>query len=92
MSSNNLDPDLRKVVLKLLISSKMVMHFANNLLDNNALDSQRFVPVLKFASVSGIFQEVIFLMSMEADMREIEIQADLKRIKGCRMKVDKQRI
>ena len=91
MSAKNLPPDLRHLVLKLLVSSKLVKHFANDLLDNSALESKKFVPILKFASIASIFQEVIFVVSIQAQERNLKIQADLDRIKGSNMKIDAQR-
>ena len=73
MSAKNLPPDLRHLVLKLLVSSKLVKHFANDLLDNSALESKKFVPILKFASIASIFQEVIFVVSIQAQERNLKI-------------------
>ena len=42
-------------MLKFLISSKLVLHFANDLVDNNALDNKRFVPVMMFANLNNVF-------------------------------------
>ena len=92
MQSRNLPPELRKIALRLLISSKMVVFFANDLLDNNALEGSHFVPILKYTSVSGIFQEVIFIVSESASEKNLKIQADLEHIRGCKMKIDTQRL
>ena len=55
ISSEKLPPELRQTVLRLLISSKLVAHFANDLVDNNALESSVFVPIHKFAQLTAIF-------------------------------------
>ena len=54
-SKQFLHPKHKSFVLKFLISSKLVLHFANDLVDNNALDNKRFVPVMMFANLNNVF-------------------------------------
>lgn len=62
MADSRLSAELRRTVLKILVSSKLGQFFANDVVDNQAFSSKHFTPVLKHTSLEGNFLEVIFIV------------------------------
>jgi hypothetical protein len=77
----------------MLISSKLVRIFSNDLVDNQAMNTKKFVPVLKHTSkIVDIFTEALLIVQMQANERKIKIVTDFKKVVKSKMKIDTQRL